>query len=126
MMERYDPMAERTPLQALLEDLRAALHEERRALLSANPARVDAAIVRKLALAEEIERATPVGEQPSVDDRTLVELARYNRENHVICSAILRHVMASLDRLRQRDPHRSYGPDGSERDPPDHRLVGAA
>jgi hypothetical protein len=117
---------ETSPLAALLEELRLALQDERMALLSGQPARVDAAVARKLVLAEAIERATPPDDRPSADHRTLVDLARYNRENHVICGAILRHVTAALDRLRQREPHRSYGPNGSERSPPSQRLVGAA
>ncbi|MGH6989196.1 MAG: hypothetical protein ACREFD_02230 [Stellaceae bacterium] len=119
-------MAESNSLPDLLQDLRAALEAERKALLSGNPARVDAAVACKLALADAVERATPAGLRPEVADRTLMELARYNRENHVICSAILRHVTAALDRLRQREPHRSYGPDGSEQNPPNQRFVGAA
>jgi hypothetical protein len=121
-------MSAETPvLPSLLEELRRALEEERMALLSGKPARVDAAVARKLALAEAVERATPTGGDPPIADRrTLMALARYNRENYVICSAILRHMTTALDRLRRREPHRSYGPDGSEVNPPSQRLVGAA
>ena len=117
---------ETSPLAALLDELRLALETERLALLSGRPARVDAAVHRKLALADAIERATPAGCRPAADRRLLLALSRYNRENFVICSAILRHMTLALDRLRQREPHRSYGPDGSERNPPSQRLVGAA
>jgi flagellar biosynthesis/type III secretory pathway chaperone len=113
-------------LTALLDDLRRVLEDERRTLLSGVPTRLDIIVQHKLALADAIEHATQAGASPAADLGTLTALARYNRENSVICDAILRHMTAALDRLRQRDPHRSYRADGSEQNPANQRLVGAA
>jgi flagellar biosynthesis/type III secretory pathway chaperone len=113
-------------LTALLDELRQVLEEERRTLLSGVPTRLDIVTQHKLALADAIEHATEAAASPAADLGTLTALARYNRENSVICSAILRHMTAALDRLRQRDPHRSYRADGSEQNPASQRLVGAA
>jgi len=112
-------------LSDLLEELKEALKKEREALLSGQPIRIDAATQRKLALGQRIERATD-GRTPKADARMLQNLARYNRDNSVICSAVLHHMTAAIDRLRQYDPHRSYRADGSTTNPPQHRLVRAA
>jgi flagellar biosynthesis/type III secretory pathway chaperone len=112
-------------LAALLDQLRNVLKDERKALLSGQPIEIDAATQRKLLLAEEIERETD-GRSSQADIGLLKTLARYNRDNSVICTAMLRHMTAALDRLRQHDPHRSYRSDGSEQSPQNHRLVGAA
>jgi hypothetical protein len=117
---------QRTALHALLDDLRRVLEEERRTLLSGMPARLQVVTERKLALAEAIEHESRPGTSAMADLKQLKALARYNRENSVICGAILRHMTAGLDRLRQREPHRSYRADGSEHNPPSGRLVGAA
>ena len=116
-----------TRLTDLLDDLRHVLKEERSTLLSGMPARLQAVTRRKLDLADAIEQETRPGSTALADLNQLKALARYNRENSVICAAILRHMTSALDRLRQRDPHRSYRADGSEREPPGGgRLVGAA
>lgn len=114
------------PLATLLDDLKAVLEEERRTLLSGLPARLDGVTRRKLDLADAIERETTPGATATADLSRLRALARYNRENSVICGAILRHMTGALDLLRQRDPHRSYREDGTEHNPPGGRLVGAA
>jgi hypothetical protein len=110
----------------LIAALGDALERERAVLLSGRPAEIDAVVQQKLALAEAIERHGAVAPGAMPDATSLQALARYNRENSVICGAILRHMTGALDRLRQRDPHRSYGPDGNELNPPSQRLVGAA
>jgi hypothetical protein len=115
-----------SPLEQLLDELRRILEEERIALLIGPPSRIDAAIARKLALADDIERETKNAPRTLPQLNVLRALARYNRQNSVICSAMLRHVTGALDRLRRRDLHRSYNPDGSEQNPPSQRLVGAA
>jgi hypothetical protein len=56
----------------------------------------------------------------------LAQAARYNRDNAVICSAMLRHLTQALDKLRRAEPHRSYLPDGSERNPRARHTLGAA
>jgi flagellar biosynthesis/type III secretory pathway chaperone len=113
-------------LTGLLDDLRQILEEERRTLLSGMPARLQVVTQRKLDLADAIEQETAPGTSAVADLNQLKTLARYNRENSVICGAILRHMTGALDRLRQREPHRSYRADGSEHNPPSGRLVGAA
>lgn len=113
-------------LSILLAQLRELLEKEREAFLSGSPERIAALAQRKLALAEEIEReaADPGVAIPSTD--TLSRLARYNRENGVICSAMLRHMTQAIDTLRRAEPHRSYRPDGSEHNPPAPHILGAA
>ena len=114
-----------SPLGDLLRELRQVLKDERAALLSGHPERIETITAHKLALVDQIEHAAD-HRSPQTELGALQTLARYNRENAVICSAMLRHMTAALDRLRQHDPHRSYLPDGSERNPPTQRLVGAA
>lgn len=113
-------------LPVLLDRLRQLLEEERGLLLSGSAEQITATAQRKLKLADEIERACAKLGSAAAETETLTRLARYNRENSVICNAILRHMTAALDKLRQRDPHRSYGPDGAELNPPSHRPLGAA
>ncbi|MGH6980151.1 MAG: hypothetical protein ACREFC_02995 [Stellaceae bacterium] len=120
------PAERQARLASLLDDLRAVLEEERRTLLSGIPAKLQIVTQRKLDLADAIEQETKPGTSAEADLSQLKALARYNRENSVICGAILRHMTGALDRLRQRDPHRSYREDGSEQNPPSGRLVGAA
>ena len=115
-----------TKLTDLLDDLQRVLEEERSTLLSGMPARLHVVTRRKLDLADAIERQTRPGTSAMADLNQLKALARYNRENSVICTAILRHMTGALDQQRQRDPHRSYRADGSEHNPPSGRLVGAA
>jgi len=113
-------------LATLLDDLKSVLEEERRTLLSGIPAKLQIVTRRKLDLADAIEQETKPGTTAMTDLNQLRALARYNRENSVICGAILRHMTGALDQLRQRDLHRSYREDGSEQNPPSGRLVGAA
>ena len=110
---------------ALLDALQALLEEERGVLLAGRPERIAAVAARKLALADEIERhVAGLPEIPSGD--RLARLARCNRQNGVICSAMLRHMLRALDRLRAQEPHRSYRPDGSERERSLGKALGAA
>jgi hypothetical protein len=113
-------------LSDLLSELREILEEERRILLSGSPALIAGVVERKLRLAEAIETAckVPGAVPPSV--AAVISLDRYNRGNSVICSAMLRHLTRTLDRLRQCDCHRSYGPDGDELRPPAPSRLGAA
>jgi flagellar biosynthesis/type III secretory pathway chaperone len=114
------------PLPALLAELREVLEEERRTLVSGSAAAIMAVTQRKLTLAETIEHevTVPGTSLPSIE--TLTRLARYNRENEIICSAMLRHLTAALDRLRRIDLHRSYNPDGSEQRSAARHALGAA
>ena len=113
-------------LSSLLAELRQILEEERAILLSGDPHRVTGVVQRKLVLADMIERecGVPENEPPSVD--TLTWLARHNRENSVICSAMLRHMTRTIDKLRQHELHRSYGPDGTEQSSLAQHPLGAA
>jgi len=113
-------------LSVLLAELRQILKEERAILLSGSPQRIAGVVQRKLVLSEMIERqcAVPGTEPPSID--VLTRLARYNRQNSVICSAMLRHLTKTIDRLRQHELHRSYRPDGTEHNPPAQYPLGAA
>jgi hypothetical protein len=109
----------------LFAELQQLLEEERAALLGGSPDRIIAAAERKRALADTIEAvaAQPGTASPGID--TLSRAARYNRDNAVICSAMLRHLTQALDKLRRNELHRSYRPDGSERNPP-ARCAGGA
>jgi flagellar biosynthesis/type III secretory pathway chaperone len=113
-------------LSALLSELRDLLEEERRILLSGRPAQIAGVVERKLELAEEIEAACTAPGAAPPDVETVVALDSYNRGNSVICSAMLRHLTRTLDRLRRRECHRSYGPDGAEHSPPAPSRLGAA
>jgi len=113
-------------LAALLDELKEVIEEERRILLSGSPERITAVVARKLALAERIETegAEPGAVAPSID--VLTSIARSNRQNSVICAAMLRHLTRAIDQLRQHELHRSYGPDGAERSAPAQHPLGAA
>ena len=113
-------------LSALLAELKAVLEEEREVLLAGNPERINGTTQRKLVLAELIEAqaALPEAMLPSVE--TLAALARYNRQNAVICSAMLRHMTEAVDKLRRSEPHRSYKSDGTESSQPAPHTLGAA
>jgi flagellar biosynthesis/type III secretory pathway chaperone len=115
-----------TRLAELLGELRQILEDERSILLSGNPARITVVVERKLLIAEMIERECkmPGVAAPSVE--TILWLDRYNRGNSVICSAMLRHLTQTLDKLRQRESHRSYGPNGMETSPQEQNPLGAA
>ena len=114
------------PLAALLTELRALLEQERAAFLSGSPERIAAVAQQKLALAERIEGAAALPEAIAANADALSQLARYNRENGVICAAMLRHMRQAIDTLRRREPHRSYRPDGTEHNPPEEHSLGAA
>jgi hypothetical protein len=113
-------------LSRLLRELREVLEQERGVLLSGHPQRIAGAVDRKLRLAAEIESAWTEagGERP--DCETVLQLDRLNRGNAVICSAVLRQLTRTLDRLRRGDSHRSYRPDGGEAQPPAPGRLGAA
>jgi len=113
-------------LSALLAELRQLLEEERSALLSGVPARITAAAKHKLDLAEKIERECDAVAAAPANVGILTWLARYNRENSVICSAMLQHMTRAIDKLRRNEPHRSYGPDGAEHSATAQRPLGAA
>jgi flagellar biosynthesis/type III secretory pathway chaperone len=113
-------------LSELLSELREILEEERRILLSGNPARIAGILERKLRLAEVIETASKLPDAVPPGIETVVLLGRYNHGNSVICTAMLRHLTRTLDQLRRRDCHRSYGPDGAEHGPPAPSRLGAA
>jgi hypothetical protein len=112
-------------LADLLVELRRLLEEERSILLSGRPERLAGVAMRKLRLAETIESAcaTP---QATPSREALVWLAAYNRGNSVICSALRRQLTRMIDALRQRELHRSYGPDGAETSPAAQHRLGAA
>jgi flagellar biosynthesis/type III secretory pathway chaperone len=113
-------------LAALLVALRDLLEEERRAFLSGSPERIMAVAQHKLALADEIDREAALPGTPAPSADMLLRLARYNRENGVICAAMLRHMTQAIDALHRREPHRSYRPDGTEHNPPAEHTLGAA
>jgi flagellar biosynthesis/type III secretory pathway chaperone len=115
-----------TTLARLLSELQQVLEEERRTLLSGSPARIGAIVDRKLQLAKVIEGACGRLDSEPPDTASVLALDRYNRGNWVICSAMLRHLTRTLDRLRRRDCHRSYGPDGAERGSATQSRLGAA
>lgn len=114
------------PLADLLDEMRVVLEEERRTLVGGNAAAINAVTERKVALSDDIERAVVVPGAATPDIENLARLARYNRENAIICNAMLRHLTAALDRLRRIDLHRSYNPDGSEQRPAARHALGAA
>jgi flagellar biosynthesis/type III secretory pathway chaperone len=118
------PSTERLPV--LLVELRQVLEEERSILLSGTPEGIGELVKRKLSLAEEIEVACELPGTTAPSPDTLTWLARYNRENSVICSAILQHMTKAIDKLRRQELHRSYGPDGTEQSPAAQNPLGAA
>ena len=113
-------------LAELLDQLRRVLEEERSILLSGSPHQIAAVVERKMALAEMIERMCQMPGAPAPSRESVLWLDRYNRGNSVICSAMLRHLVQTLDRLRSRELHRSYGPDGAESSPNTPSALGAA
>jgi flagellar biosynthesis/type III secretory pathway chaperone len=115
-----------THLAELIDELREILEAERRALLSGTPMAINDITQRKMLVADLIDQATLVPGTARPDPRLLQPLARYNQENAVICAAMLRHLTAAIDRLRHQDPHRSYGPDGSEQTRSAQHALGAA
>jgi flagellar biosynthesis/type III secretory pathway chaperone len=108
-----DTMISPDPLSDLLDELRQVLETERRALLGGRPEEISEVTRRKLDLAELIERESTAGLVPPAAEQALIALARYNRENSVICTVMLRHLADALDHLRQHELHHSYNPDGS-------------
>jgi hypothetical protein len=114
------------PLAGLMAELQALLEEERDVLLAGNPELITAVAQRKLILGDRIEKETAVPGAPLPSVEMLTALARYNRQNAVICSAMLRHMTEAIDKLRRHEPHRSYKPDGSETSQPARHTLGAA
>jgi len=113
-------------LSELIDELHDVLAEERRALLSGTADAINAATQRMVLVAEAIERAIAVPGALRPHPASLIPLMRYNQENAFICDAMLRHLVAALDKLRRQDPHRSYGSDGSEQSRSAHHALGAA
>ena len=110
----------------LLAELREILEEERRILLSGNPERISSLAERKLLLAEMIEQKSTMPGMALPNQETMTRLDRYNRGNSVICSAMLRHLTGTIDKLRRHDLHRSYRADGAETSPNTQNPLGAA
>jgi flagellar biosynthesis/type III secretory pathway chaperone len=113
-------------LGELIDELRDVLELERRALLSGTAEAISAVTQRKMLVADMIDQATMVPGTPRPDPASLQPLVRYNQENAIICSAMLRHLTAAIDKLRRQDPHRSYGSDGSEQSRSMRHALGAA
>jgi len=113
-------------LSELIEELRDVLERERQALLSGSPEAIRTVTQHKMLVADLIDQATMAPGTPLPSPDELAPLARYNQENAVICAAMLRHLTAAVDKLHRQDPHRSYGPDGSEQTRPAQHALGAA
>jgi hypothetical protein len=114
------------PLASLLDELRQVLELERQTLVTGNPETINAITLRKLALAEAIDAAWHSEAEGRPSRELLVWLDRFNRENAIICAAMLRHLTLALDKLRSDTPHRSYGPDGAEQNGTVPQALGAA
>jgi flagellar biosynthesis/type III secretory pathway chaperone len=114
------------PLEKLIGELRELLEIERRALLSGSSEAINSVARRKMLLADLIESETGRAGAVRPGSDTLSELARYNQENGIICTAMLRHLTAAIDRLRRHDPHRSYMSDGREQICSAQHALGAA
>lgn len=113
-------------LSELVAELGDVLAEERQALISGSLERITAATQKKMLVADLIERATATPGMVLPSAELLTPLARYNRENAVICDAMVHHLTEAIDRLRQIDPHRSYNSDGTEQSRSAPRALGAA
>jgi flagellar biosynthesis/type III secretory pathway chaperone len=111
---------------ALLRELERVLEEERGILLSGHPERLAPAVERKLQLAQQLEIACAKAGVPRPARQAVRRLDQLNRGNAVICSAVLRQLTHTLDRLRRGDCHRSYRADGGETNPPAAGRLGAA
>jgi flagellar biosynthesis/type III secretory pathway chaperone len=113
-------------LLGLLAELREILEEERRVLLSGSPERISDLVERKLLLAEMVEKQSKMPEMALPNLEMVTWLDRYNRGNSVICSAMLRQLTGTIDKLRRHDLHRSYRADGAETSPTTQNPLGAA
>jgi flagellar biosynthesis/type III secretory pathway chaperone len=113
-------------LDELIDELRDVLQRERQALLSGTPEAISAITHHKILVADMIEQATLMPGTSRPDPAFLRALVRYNQENAVICTAMLRHLTAAIDRLHRQDPHRSYRADGSEHSRSAQHALGAA
>lgn len=112
-------------VSALIAELQLLLEEERNILLSGSAERLTNVVARKLMVAEKLENEHQRSlSAPSAE--ALIALDRYNRGNSIICSAMIRHLTQTNDRLRQRECHRSYQPDGAENAPATPNPLGAA
>src|SRR6516162_4776616 len=92
-------------LAILVAELGEVLEKERAALLSGAGESLTGVVERKLALAEkiELECANPAQVLPSRE--ILIWLNRYNQGNSIICSALLRQMTRTIDKLRQNELH---------------------
>jgi len=113
-------------LLMLFAQLQELLEEERTALLAGEPERITVVAQQKRALADAIEETAAQSTPAWLNPEELRRLARYNRENSVICSAMLRHMTEAIDKLRRYEPHRSYRADGTERAQAVRNTLGAA
>ena len=113
-------------VSALIAELQQLLEEERSILLSGRPKQITDIVTRKLMIAEKIETECQKSGSAAPSREALIALDRYNRGNSIICSAMIRHLTQMIDKLRQRECHRSYTPDGAENTPPTPNPLGAA
>jgi flagellar biosynthesis/type III secretory pathway chaperone len=113
-------------VSALIAELQQLLEEERRILLSGSPKQITDVVARKLMIAEKIETECKKSGSATPSGEALIALDRYNRGNSIICSTMIRHLTQTIDRLRQRECHRSYMPDGAENKLPRANPLGAA
>jgi len=119
-------MTTTSKISTLLKELQQVLEEERSILLSGNPERLTGAVKQKLAIADKLEMECTKPETVPPTLEKLIWLDRYNQENSIICSAMLRQITRTIDKLRQHELHRSYGPDGAESSPIAQNALGAA
>ncbi len=113
-------------VSALIAELQQVLEVERSILLSGNPEQISGVVARKLFIAEKIEKECQKSGSAGPCAEALAALECYNRGNSIICSAMVRHLTQTIDRLRQQEYHRSYTPDGADRTPPTPNPLGAA
>jgi len=113
-------------VSALIAELQQLLEEERSILLSGNPGQITGVVARKLVVAEKIDDECQKSGSAAASAEALIALDRYNRGNSIICSAMIRHLSQTIDRLRQRECHRSYTSDGAENAPLTPNPLGAA
>ncbi len=113
-------------VSVLIAKLQLLLGEERNILLSGHPERLGNVVARKLMIAEKLEDECQKSVSAAPGAEELIALDRYNRGNSIICSAMIRHLTQTIDRLRRRECHRSYQPDGAENAPPTPNPLGAA
>jgi hypothetical protein len=113
-------------VSALIAELQQLLEEERGILLSGSPKQITDLVQRKLMIAEKIETECQKSGSAALSGKALIALVRYNRGNSIICSTMIRHLTQTIDKLRQREYHKSYTSDGAENTPPRPNPLGAA